>query len=49
MEEQKWFEAWYTRIFEGKEVLLKKEKDGSYKDETVQAMFIGFAGAWNCK
>ncbi len=47
--EQKWFEAWYKRVFKGQDVLLKKDKDGAYEDEIVSAMFIGFAGGWNCK
>jgi len=49
MSEQKWFEAWYLRQFKGADNLLEKYKDGSYKDETISAMFIGFSAGWDCK
>ena len=49
MPERKWFESWFIKAFKGKEALLAKDKEGVYKDETINAMFIGFAGAWSCK
>ena len=49
MAETKWFEAWFLRQFKGNKILLKKDADGAYTDETVNAMFIGFSAAWAIK
>ena len=49
MLEEKWFEAWYVRQFKGTETLLKKDKEGSYCDDFIAALFIGFVAGWNCK
>ena len=48
-EYNKMFEAWFSKQFKDKESLLKTEKDGSYKDEMVNAMFLGFAAGWNLR
>lgn len=43
------FEAWHKMQFKTESHFFRKNEDGSYQDDMLNAMFIGFCAGWMLK